>query len=71
MARRKWTKEEIEEYRKKQGAVYYYNKEDSNIFVPKAFGIGWTLNWANPISWGFILVIIGFIAFRVILKTVK
>lgn len=64
MERRKWTKEEIEEYRKIHGAFFYYNNEDSNILVPKAYGIGWTLNWANPISWVFILLIIGFIFFR-------
>lgn len=64
MARRKWTKEEIEEYRKTQGSFFYSNKEDSNFFVPKAYGIGWTLNWANQISWFFVLVIIGLIVLR-------
>lgn len=64
MAKRKWTKEEIEEFRKKSGAFLYYNKEDSNFFVPKAYGFGWTLNWANPISWLLILAIIGIIVFR-------
>lgn len=67
MGRRKWTKQEIEEYRKVKGAFFYYNKEDCNLFVPKAYGIGWTVNWANPISWLFILVIIGIIVFRKIL----
>lgn len=71
MARRKWTKKEIEDYRKKQDTLFYFNKEDSNILVPKAFGIGRTFNWANPISWVFILAIICFIASRVILKTAK
>jgi uncharacterized membrane protein len=64
MSRRKWTKEEIEEYRKIQGTFFYCNKEDSNFLVPKAYGIGRTFNWANPISWFFILVIIGVIVFR-------
>jgi len=68
MERRKWTKGEIEEYRKKNGAFFYCNKEDSNLFVPKAYGIGWTVNWANPISWFFVLVIIGFIVFRSFFK---
>ncbi|WP_088227427.1 DUF5808 domain-containing protein [Desulfosporosinus sp. FKB] len=63
MAGRKWTNKEIEEYRKEHGVIYY-NKEDSNIFVPKALGIGWTLNWANPISWVFILVPFGLVLFR-------
>jgi uncharacterized membrane protein len=64
MAKRKWTKKEIEEYRKKQDCYFYCNKEDSNFLVPKAFGIGLTLNWANPISWVLILVVIGLIVFR-------
>ena len=64
MARRKWTKEEIKEYRKIQDAFFYSNKEDSNVFVPKVYGIGWTVNRANPISWIFVLVIIGFIVLR-------
>lgn len=50
MERRKWRKEEIEEYRKTKGVFFYYNKEDFNFLVPKAYGIGWTVNWANPIS---------------------
>ena len=64
MAKRRWTREEIEEYRKSDGFFFYCNKEDSNIFVPKAYGIGWTINWGNPISWIFILAILGFIIFR-------
>ena len=64
MANRKWTYEEIEEYRKEHGSFFYFNREDSNFLVPKAFGIGRTINWANPISWVFILLIAGYIIFR-------
>ena len=64
MERRKWTNEEIKDYRKIHGAFFYCNKEDSNFFIPKGYGIGWTVNWANPISWAFVLVIIGIIVFR-------
>lgn len=64
MARRKWTHEEIEDYRKTHGAFFYCNKADSNFLVPKAYGIGRTLNWANPISWVFILIILGVIVCR-------
>jgi len=31
----------------------------ASVFVPKTIGIGWTLNWSNPISWVIIIVIIG------------
>ncbi len=64
MAKRKWTKEEIAAYRKEHGAFFYYNKDDSNFLVPKAYGIGWTLNWANPIAWVFVLAIIIIIFLR-------
>lgn len=68
MARRKWTKREIEEYRKIQGPIYYFNKEDSNFLVPKEYGIGRSVNWANPISWVFGLVIIGLVVLSVFFK---
>jgi len=51
LGKHRWSKEEIAEYRKKSGAFFYFNKDDSNIFVSKASGLGSTLNWANPVSW--------------------
>ena len=68
MVRRKWTKEEIDDYRKMRGAFFYCNKEDSNFLVPKAYGVGWTFNWANPISLVFALLLIGVIIFRMFFK---
>jgi len=68
MAKRKWTKEEIKEYRKIKGAFFYANTEDSNVFVSKVYGFGWNINWANPISWVLVLVILGFIASRILYK---
>lgn len=38
---------------------FYFNKNDPSIFIEKRFGIGWTNNWAHPISWIFLIVIIG------------
>jgi len=35
----------------------YFNKEDPAIFIEKRFGVGWTNNWARPMSW----IIIGLI----------
>jgi uncharacterized membrane protein len=64
MVKRKWTKEEIEEYRKIHGAFFYFNKKDSNIFIPKVYGIGWTLNWSNPIAWILIIAVLILIAVR-------
>ncbi len=28
--------------------VFYYNPDDPNAFVPKRFGLGWTINFAHP-----------------------
>jgi len=51
MIKRKWSFEEIDEYRKDHRSIFYFNKEDSNLVVPKAIGYGRTFNWANPFSW--------------------
>lgn len=37
---------------------FYFNKDDPSIFIEKRFGIGWTNNWAQPISWILLAVII-------------
>ncbi|NCB51332.1 MAG: hypothetical protein EOM54_05560 [Clostridia bacterium] len=68
MEKRKWTNKEIEEFRKEHGIGFYFNKEDSNLFVPKSYGFGRTLNWANPVSWIFALAIAGFIVWSVFLR---
>ena len=44
--------------------MFYYNPDDPAFIVEKRFGIGWTNNWARPISWvitiGFIVLTIAF-----------
>lgn len=30
------------------GGLFYHNPDDPAIFVPKRFGLGWTLNFAHP-----------------------
>lgn len=30
---------------------FYVNRNDPSIFVEKRFGVGWTNNWAHPLSW--------------------
>ncbi|GFP75395.1 DUF5808 domain-containing protein [Clostridium fungisolvens] len=62
--RRKWTKEEIKDYRELHGSLFYFNTEDSNFFIPKAYGYGWTMNWANPISWIIVALVIIMIVVR-------
>ena len=61
MAKRKWTKEEILEWRRDNQQTLYFNKEDSNIFVPKAIGIGFSFNFANPLAYVTIVVIVAII----------
>lgn len=40
MAKRKWTRQEVEDWRKKHNSWFYCNKEDANIFVRKrCYGI--------------------------------
>ncbi len=41
--------------------IFYYNPTDSRIFVPKRNKwMGWTLNFANPITYLVILCIVAF-----------
>ncbi|MCL6631197.1 MAG: DUF5808 domain-containing protein [Alicyclobacillus herbarius] len=39
--------------------VIYFNRNDPAVFVPKRFGVGWTLNMAHPTAWLLIAIIIG------------
>ena len=38
--------------------IFYYNPDDPALFVEKRFGIGWTSNFAKPMSWALILGIV-------------
>ncbi|RZJ71000.1 MAG: hypothetical protein EOO47_23130 [Flavobacterium sp.] len=40
------------EYSNWKLGLFYFNKKDSRLFVPKRIKIlGWTLNFANPLSY--------------------
>jgi len=41
---------------------FYFNKDDPSIFLEKRFGVGWTNNWAHPLSWIILIGIIGLAA---------
>lgn len=59
MAKRKWSRAEVEEYRKVNNSKYRYaNKEDGNLFVRREYGYGWSFNWGNPNSY-IISVLVG------------
>lgn len=38
---------------------FYFNPDDPAIFIEKRFGIGWTVNFARPIAWISLLIILG------------
>lgn len=38
------------------GGLIYFNRNDPSIFVEKRFGLGWTMNFANPLGY-FIIII--------------
>jgi uncharacterized membrane protein len=31
-----------------RGGLFYINREDHALVVPRRFGLGWTLNFGNP-----------------------
>lgn len=47
-----------------KAGVFYVNREDPSIVVPKRFGVGWAMNWGNQRSWaimaGFVVLIVAF-----------
>lgn len=34
-----------------KAGLFYYNRDDPSLLVARRFGIGWTLNFAHPLSW--------------------
>lgn len=49
-----------------KAGIFYWNKDDASLILPKRFGVGWTMNWARPATWvivgGFTLASITFVA---------
>jgi uncharacterized membrane protein len=41
--------------------LVYYNPSDAAIVVPKRFGWGWTLNFARPVAWVYLAVVLAFV----------
>ncbi|WP_338786242.1 DUF1648 domain-containing protein [Metabacillus sp. FJAT-53654] len=39
-----------------KGGLIYFNRQDPSIFVEKRFGVGWSLNFGNPIGYFIILM---------------
>lgn len=68
MEKHRYTKDEVNEWRKNHGNFAYFNTQDSNFAVQKMYGIGWTLNWAHPISWVIGAAIIALIVYSLFFK---
>lgn len=50
--------------------VFYSNSDDPSLFVPKRYGIGYTLNFGNPWSWVVLaLILIGAVLPLVLART--
>lgn len=41
-----------------KAGMFYYNPEDPAVFVSKRVGLGWTVNFAHPVSWFIIIGIL-------------
>ncbi|MCZ4222879.1 DUF5808 domain-containing protein [Pedobacter rhodius] len=45
--------------------MFYFNRNDSRFIVPKRVQVlGWTLNFAHPISYIIILLILAFVLYK-------
>jgi uncharacterized membrane protein len=41
-----------------KGGIFYFNRSDHSFLVAKRFGIGWTINFGNPVTWAVLLGIV-------------
>jgi uncharacterized membrane protein len=48
--------------------IFYSNPDDPALFVPKRYGIGYTLNFGNPWSWAVLALIILMVALPFVLS---
>lgn len=42
--------------------VFYVNREDPSLVVPRRFGVGWAMNWGNPRTWGLVALFVAAVA---------
>jgi uncharacterized membrane protein len=54
-----------------KGGIFYVNPEDPSLFVSKRLGIGYTLNFGNPWSWGVLALILLAAAAPIVLALVS
>ena len=51
-----------------RGGLFYFNREDHALMVPRRFGLGWTLNFGNPLSAIFLAGVVALIGLLVTLR---
>lgn len=56
----------VDDDREWKGGIFYFNHNDPSTLVGRRFGIGWTLNLANPRSWIFIGLVVAGLTFVLI-----
>jgi uncharacterized membrane protein len=40
----------------------YHCENDPRLVVPKRLGFGWTLNWAHPLAWPMVVLVVAVVA---------
>lgn len=47
--------------------IFYYNRDNPNVMVPKHIGVGYSPNWAHPASWVFGIIFLVIVASGILL----
>lgn len=42
--------------------LFYVNREDPSLVVPRRFGVGWAMNWGNPRAWALVAAFVAMVA---------
>jgi uncharacterized membrane protein len=51
--------------------VFYYNPEESRLFVAKRSGLPLTLNFAKPTAWAIVALTLGIVTIAAIVSNVR
>lgn len=51
-----------------RGGLFYVNRDDHALMVPRRVGVGWTLNFGNPVATMLLAAVIGLIGLAIILR---
>lgn len=51
-----------------RGGLFYVNRDDHAVMVPRRVGVGWTLNFGNPVATLLLAAVIGLIGLGIVLR---